>query len=218
MTVHFQREMEGLRRSVLSLGARVETAIDASVDALVRRDEELARSLIRTDAEIDRMEVEVEEECLKLLALYQPVAGDLRLIIAVLKLNNDLERIGDLAANIAKGALRLVNQDPVPVPPDFPTLSKMAKSMVRRSLDALVNGDADLARQVCADDDLADALRLKLAQYLKTEMARLPGQIEPHMTLFMCASNLERIADAATNIAEDVIYLLEGRIVRHGKP
>ncbi len=217
MTVHFQRELQNLKRSVISIGTRVEAAIEQSVDALIQRDEELAYSIIRSDSEIDRLEVEIEEECLKLLALYQPVAIDLRFIIAVLKMNNDIERIGDLAANNAKGVLRLIAQDPFCAPPDISEMADMAKSMVRRSLDALVNSDVKLARQVCADDDRVDEKRQQLARHLKEEMRRSPGLIEPCTTLFMCVGNLERIADAATNIAEDVVYMVEGRIIRHGR-
>ncbi len=215
MTVHLQRDLESLKHHILSIGTYVEEAIDRAVDAMVRRDEKLALSVIVADAEIDRMEVEVEEECLKLLALYQPVAGDLRFIIAMLKMNNDLERIGDYAVNLAKGAQRLIAQDPIEVPADIPRMAIRVKSMVRRSLDSLVNTDAKLAHQVCADDDEVDIMRQDLAELIKEQMRISSEEIEQLTTLFIAAGTLERIADMATNICEDVFYMIEGKIIRH---
>jgi phosphate transport system protein len=216
MTVHLERELERLRRHIVSVGTKVEEAIDRAVESMVSRNESQALSVIEIDAEIDRIEVEVEEECLKLLALYQPVAGDLRFIISVLKINNDLERIGDYAVNIAKGARLMIAQDPIPIPPDIGEMATRARSMVTRSLDALVNADVSIAHQVCADDDEVDHLRSKLAEQIKRDIRQSPESIEPLMTLFMATGTLERIADMATNIAEDVCYMIEGRIIRHG--
>ena len=216
MSAHLIRELDGLRCLLLSLGARVEAAIAKAVMAMVRRDPRLAADIVAADEEIDRMEVEVEEECLKLLALYQPVAGDLRFIVAALKINNDLERMGDLAANIAKGAARLAAANPVEVPADLAAMAARTRSMVKRSLDALVNADLALARKVCADDDEVDAFRQNLRTRMQTAIADAPEQTESIMTLFMAVGHLERIADIATNIAEDVIYTVEGKIIRHG--
>jgi len=216
MSAHLIRELDNLRRLLLSLGARVEAAIAKAVLAMVRRDPRLAQEVVAADGEIDRMEVQVEEECLKLLALYQPVAGDLRFIVAALKINNDLERMGDLAANIAKGAARLAAHDPVEVPADLAAMAAKTQSMVKRSLDALVNADPALAQEVCADDDEVDAFRRNLRQRLQAAIAEAPERTEAIMTLFMAVGHLERIADMATNIAEDVIYTVQGKIIRHG--
>jgi len=216
MPAHLIRELDGLRRRLLSLGARIEAAIAKAVMAMVRRDARLAEEVVAADEEIDRMEVEVEEECLKLLALYQPVASDLRFIVAALKINNDLERMGDLAANIAKGAARLAARDPIEVPADLAAMAAKTRSMVKRSLDALVNADPALAQEVCADDDEVDAFRQSLRARMQAAIADAPERTESIMTLFMAVGHLERIADMATNIAEDVIYTVEGRIIRHG--
>jgi phosphate transport system protein len=216
MSAHLIRELEGLKQRLLSLGARVEAAIAKAVMAMVRRDPRLAEEVVAADEEIDRMEVAVEEECLKLLALYQPVAGDLRFIVAALKINNDLERMGDLAANIAKGAARLAARDPVEVPADLGAMAARTRAMVKRSLDALVNADPALAQEVCADDDEVDAFRQSLRARMQAAIADAPERTESIMTLFMAVGHLERIADIATNIAEDVIYTVEGKIIRHG--
>jgi len=216
MSAHLIRELEGLKQRLLSLGARVEAAIAKAVMAMVRRDPRLAEEVVAADEEIDRMEVAVEEECLKLLALYQPVAGDLRFIVAALKINNDLERMGDLAANIAKGAARLAARDPVEVPADLGAMAARTRAMVKRSLDALVNADPALAQEVCADDDEVDAFRQSLRTRMQADIADAPERTESIMTLFMAVGHLERIADIATNIAEDVIYTVEGKIIRHG--
>jgi phosphate transport system protein len=215
MPAHLIRELDGLKRRLLSLGARVEAAIAKAVMAMVRRDARLAEEVVAADEEIDRMEVEVEEECLKLLALYQPVAGDLRFIVAALKINNDLERMGDLAVNIAKGAARLAARERVEVPADLGAMAAKTRSMVKRSLDALVNADPALAQEVCADDDEVDAFRRNLRARMQAAIADAPERTESIMTLFMAVGHLERIADIATNIAEDVIYTVEGKIIRH---
>jgi phosphate transport system protein len=217
MSAHLIRELDGLRCLLLSLGARVEAAIAKAVMTMVRRDGPLAEEIVKADEEIDRMEVEVEEECLKLLALYQPVAGDLRFIVAALKINNDLERMGDLAANIAKGAARLAACDLlVEVPAELAAMAAKTRSMVKRSLDALVYADPTLAQQVCADDDEVDAFRQSLRTRMQADIADAPQRTESIMTLFMAVGHLERIADMATNVAEDVIYTVEGKIIRHG--
>jgi phosphate transport system protein len=161
------------------------------------------------------MEVEVEESCLKILALYQPVAIDLRFIIAVLKINNDLERVGDLAVNIAERAIFLATQPEVNVELDFTTMAVKTQEMLKKSLDALVNLNAGLAREVCACDDEIDAINRQMYLTVQDAMNTHPDQIEPLTHLLSASRHLERIADHATNIAEDVIYMIEGEIVRH---
>jgi phosphate transport system protein len=215
MTAHFHRELDILKESILSLGLRVEEAIARAVSSTINRDKKLAGEVIAADSEINSREVRIEEECLKLLALYQPLAADLRFIIAALKINNDLERMGDLAVNIAKGTLRMVEAPPIELPADFEEMSVKVRSMIKRSLQSLVNGDLALAYQVCADDDAVDNMRRSLNVRTEAHMCRMSDETDPLVTLFLSVGHLERIADMATNIAEDVIYMLEGRIIRH---
>jgi phosphate transport system protein len=218
MSVHMRRDIDNLKRRLLSFSARVEEALSQAVEALNGRDERLAQAIIAADDELDREEVAIEEDCLKILALYQPVATDLRFVVAVLKMNNDLERMGDLAANIAKRAAFAASQPPVELPLDFSRMADKAMSMVNRSLDALVNRDAALARAVCADDDELDAMRKKYQDRIVEESKRHPDKLELLMALSSVYRHLERIGDMATNVAEDVIYMLEGAIIRHGGP
>lgn len=215
MSVHLIREIENLKKQILALGADVESALHKAVDAVVRRDWALAQTVIDTDTEIDRCEVDIEEECLKVLALYQPVAIDLRFIIAVLKINNDLERIGDLAVNIAEQVQFLGASVSRPFPFDFEGMAAKAQAMLKKSLDALVTLDAGLARQVCASDDEVDAMYRDLIGLVKNEIRQDPDLFDTLLTLMMVSRQLERIADHATNIAEDVVYMVEGHIVRH---
>ncbi len=193
----------------------VEGAIATAVAALVNRDETLARKVVDEDAEIDRMEVDVEEDCAKILALYQPVAGDLRFVIAVLKINNDLERMGDLAKNIAKRVLYLARVDQVEIPVDFRSMAVQAQDMVKRSLDALVQADSSMAHQVRQDDDVLDGMRRTIHEKIRAAIRARPEQTETLMKLYSVAKHLERMGDMATNVAEDVIYMVEGDIVRH---
>jgi phosphate transport system protein len=175
----------------------------------------MALQVIENDYEIDQYEVEIEEDCLKILALHQPVAIDLRFIVAVLKINNDLERIGDLAVNIAERAEFLATREPVGVSLDFVTMADKAQMMLKMSLDALVNLSVETAQQVRSSDDEIDAMNRRM--YLKVQEAILdkPDRIESLVHLLSVSRHLERIADHATNIAEDVIYMIEGQIVRH---
>ncbi|MBX7167664.1 MAG: phosphate signaling complex protein PhoU [Pirellulales bacterium] len=215
MSQHLQRQIEVLKEKILSVGALVERAIARAITAIMKRDPELAQDVIDADDEIDHMEVDVEEECLKTLALYQPVAADLRFVVAILKINNDLERMGDLAANIAKRVIYLARHDPVEIPTDMRELAARSQSMVSRSLDALVSQDVNLAQEVRADDDEVDALRRSINSLLKARMLDSPDQTETLMKLHSVTKHLERLGDMATNIAEDVIYMVEGSIVRH---
>jgi len=221
MSVHLQREIEKIKKSTLSLCALVEEQVQLAVRALLDRDAELARRVEARDVEIDHREVEVEEECLKALALHQPVASDLRLIVAVLKIDNDLERIGDLAVNIARKAVAFSAQPPrpsggwYPIPFDLAGMCQKTQSMLRDSIDALVNLDAPLAHSVCGRDNEVDQMKRENRKKAEELMRSEPERSAALLNLLAASRNLERIADHATNIAEDVIYLVEGRIIRH---
>ena len=217
MAVHLEREIEKLKRSILSLSARVEECVRNAVRSIEDRDGELAEKVIQDDLRVDQMEVEVEEECLKILALYQPVAIDLRFVIAVIKINNDLERIGDLAVNIAERAVYLAGQKRTGIPFDFADMSAKTQAMLKGSLDALVNMDASMARDVCASDDEVDDIHRQMYSQIEDSIRRDPDRAEALIDLLGVSHNLERIADLATNIAEDVIYMIDGEIIRHRK-
>jgi phosphate transport system protein len=215
MTKHVERQIGQLKERILRVGTLVEEAISKSITALINRDAKLAQRVMASDEEIDRMEVEVEEECLKILALYQPVAADLRFVVAVLKINNDLERMGDLAKNIAKRVLQLTGGKPFRLPPEIRTKAMQAQEMVRHSLDAVVNADPGLARQVREEDDTIDAARQKIHRRVLEEIRATPDDVESLLRINSVSKHIERIADMATNVAEDVIYMVEGDIVRH---
>jgi phosphate transport system protein len=215
MTKHIQRQTEVLKQKILYVGTLVEEAIAKAIAALINRDAVLANKIIEADNLIDRMEVDVEEECLKILALYQPVAADLRFVVAVLKINNDLERMGDLAQNIAKRVAYLAKADPMDLAIDFRSMATKAQSMVKQSLDALVNADTVLARQVRAEDDEVDQARQRIRNQIMDAIRRHPDRVEYLLKFNSVSKHLERLADMATNVAEDVIYMVEGEIVRH---
>jgi phosphate transport system protein len=186
------------------------------VRALLHRDVEMAKAVELRDKDTDQREIEVEEECLKTLALHQPVAIDLRFIIAVLKINNDLERIGDLAVNIARKAVSFTEETRMDIPFDIAGMWEKTQAMLRDSLDAMVNMDAAEAANVCKRDDEVDQIKSKIRIEVEERIRREPDKVRPLLRLLAVSRNLERIADCATNIAEDVIYMVEGRIVRHG--
>lgn len=215
MSIHLRREIDKIKRQLLTLSAVVEESVQKAVKSLSERDERLARRVVERDIDIDDMEVDLEEECLKILALHQPVAIDLRFIIAVLKINNDLERIGDLAVNIAERAIYLSTREPVEIPFDFQRMSEVAQSMLHRSLDALVNMDYPLANQVCAADDEVDELNRVMYGKVKEGIRKRPEQLDSLIHFLAVSRQLERIGDHATNIAQDVMYMIEGQIVRH---
>ena len=215
MAKHLQREIENLKKKILSLGARVESAVHEAIRSIQKRDTVLARKIIEEDIQIDHAEVEVEEEGLKILALHQPVAIDLRFIVAVLKINNDLERIGDLAVNIAERSSFLASQPVVSLSFDFAEMSEKTEAMLNRSLDALVNLNPELAHKVCADDDVIDTMNREVYLCVQETIGAHPEQIASLIHLLSVSRHLERIADHATNIAEDVIYMIDGQIVRH---
>lgn len=209
------REIEKLKERLLLIGGEVERAFDSAVKAVEDRDTQLAARVVEHDTVIDRMEVDLEEECLKLLALYQPVAADLRFIITVLKVNNDLERIADLAANIAEYMVMVDSKREVPVSFDFALMAAKTREMLSTSLDALVNRNSDMAHQVRMADDEVDDLHREMYGKVEDNMRAHPelmGEYIRHIGLSRC---LERIGDCATNIAENVIYLVTGEIVRH---
>lgn len=216
METHLHREVEQLKTRVLELGGLVEEGLQKAILAVSRRDAVLAETVIRGDLEVDRMEVDIEEDCLQILALYQPVASDLRFIVAVLKLNNDLERIGDLAVNVAQRVKNLDRFAPLEMPFDFGRMAERVQQMLKGSLDALVNLDAQLAREVCAADNEIDAIHRSVYQGVYDGIAKNPELMQPLIATLTIARHLERIADHATNIAEDVIYTVEGQIQRHG--
>ena len=216
MSVHLQRAIDQLKKDLLSLCALVEEQVQTAVCALLETDEEMAREVEKRDLEIDQREVEVEEECLKTLALHQPVAADLRFLVAALKINNDLERIGDLAVNIARKAITFANLAPMEIPFNLAGMWEKTHAMLRDSLDALVNLDVPLANEVCVRDDEVDHLKRSIRLKAEEMIRKDPARCSSLLTLVAVSRNLERIADHATNIAEDVIYMVEGRIIRHG--
>jgi phosphate transport system protein len=184
---------------------------------VMRRNEQLAQQVAEGDDEIDEMEVEVEEDCLKILALYQPVAIDLRFVVAVLKMNNDLERMADTAVNIAKRAEYLAQYPHIDLPPSLVEMTQKVQAMVKQSLDALVQGDAALARKVCGADREVNKLNRAMHRRIQQEIREHPDQVERLIHTLSVSRHLERIGDLATNVAEDVIYTVEGEIVRHRK-
>jgi len=215
MSKHLQHDLDRLKKEILAMGALVEEAINRAIASLTQRDAALARQVLEGDDAIDRKEVEVEDLCLKILALHQPVAGDLRYIIAVLKVNNDLERMGDLAQNIAERVTFLAVHEPVAVHLDFTLMVELVRRMVGESLDALVNQDPVLARRVCVQDDEVDRLQKQMFEILQSVMMRDPKAVERAVQVLSVSRHLERIADSATNIAEDIVFMVEGDIIRH---
>lgn len=215
MTRHFQNEILRLKKKILHLAAMVEEGLQMAVTSVTDSDRDLAKRVIDADPIIDTWEIEVEEECLKILALHQPVAADLRYIIAVLKINSDLERIADLAVNIAERAEILAGHDDIPFPFDLDEMLELVMKMVRESVDALVSSDQKKAHHVCLSDDAIDSRHEDAFRIVKDKIKSHPELTEYFVSLLSVSTYLERIADHATNIAEDVIYMIEGEIVRH---
>ena len=215
---HLEREIGRLKRKILGLGALVEDNLRLAFRAIEARDPDKGHRVMVTDILIDDQEVEVEEECLKILALYQPVASDLRFLVAVIKINSELERIGDLASNIGERAISLAQEHPVPMPGCFAVMAERTETILEHSLDALVRQDAVAARLVLAADDEIDALYRCLIEDLKEIIRTDAEHLDAIVLLFSVARYLERLADHATNIAEDVLYMVEGEIHRHEMP
>jgi len=215
MPIHLHRDLDHVAKQLLAVGALVEEATNHAIEALVHRRPELAERVMQGDDLIDRREVDVEVECLKILALHQPVAADLRYIVAVLKVNNDLERMGDLAVNVAERVLYLASHEPIGVSLDFERMGEIVRRMVRDCLDALVRRDVDVARRVMADDDKVDAINRGMFGILEDAMQKNPGVVQRAVHLLSASRHLERIADLATNICEDVVFMVDGTVVRH---
>jgi phosphate transport system protein len=215
MTRHFHEELDALKQTLLAMGALVEDQIRRVMRALVERDEALAQEVIERDREVNAYDVEIDERCVELLALYQPTAGDLRFVTTAMKIVTDLERIGDQAVNIAQRGLEL-NQEPQLKPYiDLPRMAEKAQRMVKDVLDAFVSRDTTLARDVCARDSEVDALKEQIFRELLTYMMADPKTISRAIRLILISRFFERVADHATNIAEMVIYMVESKMVRH---
>jgi len=215
MAKYLIKELDKIKKKILSLGALVEERVRIASASVDNRDAAIAQKIIDTDWEIDEMEVEVEEECLKILALHQPVAVDLRFIVAVIKINNDLERIGDQAVNIAERVLTISKRPEMDFIFDYLPMADKAEAMLKMSLDALVNMDVDLALKVVTMDDEVDAIKTLAYDRIKEAIKAQPERVGYLINLLLISRHLERLADHATNIAEEVIYLIEGEIVRH---
>jgi len=216
MPKHLQREIESLKKMFLKLSGLVEKNIANAIESVVNSNGEMAANVIEADGQIDQMEVLVEEECLKILALHQPVAIDLRFITAILRINNDLERVGDIAVYIARRTKYLIRK-PIPynLPEKFEIVAEKAQNMLRKSLDSLMQLNIDLAKEICNDDDEVDYICNEIYDDIKLMMKEHPEDIDSICNLLVLPSRIERIADHATNIAEDVIYMVNGEIIRH---
>ncbi|MDI6777185.1 MAG: phosphate signaling complex protein PhoU [Syntrophales bacterium] len=217
-SAHYERELQEIKESLLYLGAMIEKAIERAINALLERDSDLARRVIEEDDQIDRLDVETEERCIRVLALRQPAARDLRFIATAIKINGHLERIGDMAVNIAERAI-VLNEEPQLKPYiDLPRMAAIARGMVRESLDALVKEDVALANKVRGDDESIDALNEQIFRELLTFMLEDPRKIHASLLIMQIAKNLERISDHAESIADRVIYMVTGKNVRHESP
>ena len=212
---HFESEMQALKNRLLNMGALVEERVHRAIQALMDRNLGAAEEIARGDQEVNELQIEIDERCLRLFALQQPMASDLRLITSAMKINADLERIGDQAVNIAEQALRILSHPPLKAIIDLPRMAEIAERMTRESLDAFVRKDADLARAILKRDDEVDELKDHVFRVLLTYMMADPGTIERALALILVSRHLERIADHATNIAEDVIFVVEAKDVRH---
>lgn len=212
---HFAQEIEELRGRLLEMSGLVESAVYSSVQALVQRDSARAEQVLENEARINEMEIAIDEFATRLLALQQPMAVDLRFITSAIKINNDLERMGDLAVNIVERAISLIRMPEIKPQIDIPRMAKLAETMVGKALDAFVKKDGALAREVLVSDDAVDSLRNEIYDILVAFMRSDPESIPQALNLLFVARNLERIADHATNIAEDVLFLVEGVEVRH---
>ena len=218
MSLHLQRDLDQLKKDILLLGDRVELAINNALLALTDRRPELAELVFAEEKIIDETEVQIEEYCLKILALHQPVAVDLRFIVVVLKVNNDLERMGDFAVNIAKRAIFLGKNDQVSFPAEFTqVMAASIQTMVQNSLESLVRLDVNMAREVIAMDGKVDEINRQMYGEMQSLIKRDPSTVESAIALLSSSRYLERIADLATNIAEDVIFMVEGEVIRHQK-
>jgi phosphate transport system protein len=214
-TRHFQDELEQLKARLLEMGGLAEEQVRLAVKGLVDRDRDLIERVLAGDGPLNALHIEVDSRCFTLLALYQPMAVDLRAIVAAVKINTDLERVGDLAINIAEAAMACVARPPVKKLIDIPRMATIAQNMLRDALDAFVRRDTELARRVLNEDDALDTLKTQIFRELLTYMLQDPTTIEPALDLILVSRHLERIGDHATNVAEDVIFMVLAKDVRH---
>ncbi|MBU0728464.1 MAG: phosphate signaling complex protein PhoU [Proteobacteria bacterium] len=215
MPKHLEKEIDKLKKQLIIMGSIVEDMVYLATKSVIKKDARMAEEIIKRDIEVDNLEVEIEEDCLKILALHQPVAIDLRIIIAILKINSDLERVGDLAVNIAERSLFIGSQEPGCPVLDFTKMAHKAEGMLSRSIDTLINLDVKAAYRIRAEDEEMDAMNRDIYAFMKEEIPKNPQHVNTLLHLLSVGRHLERIADHATNIAEDVIYLVDARIVRH---
>ncbi len=212
---HFHEELSHVKVRLLTMSGEAEAALGLAVEALLERDSEKAQRVIMGDRIVDAMEIEIEEQCVSLLALQQPMARDLRMLTSALKIANDLERVGDHAVNIAQSADRLAQSRPIAPEPELIEMARLTRLMLSDSLEAFIRGDAEAGREICRRDDKVDALHRSVFRILLTHMMEDPHMISAGMELFLVSRNLERVADLATNIAEDVVFLVEGKSIKH---
>ncbi|HET9064371.1 MAG TPA: phosphate signaling complex protein PhoU [Gemmatimonadales bacterium] len=212
---HFHEELHDVKSRLLTMSGEAESALGLAVEALLERDLDKAQRVIAGDRVINAMEVELEEQCISLLALQQPMARDLRMLISALRIANDLERVGDHAVNIAQSADRLAQSRPITPEPEIVEMARQARQMLADALEAVIRGDAEAGREICRRDDKVDALHGSVFRILLTHMMEDPQMIGTGMELFLVSRNLERVADLATNIAEEVVFLVEGKSIKH---
>lgn len=212
---HFHEELSHVKVRLLTMSGEAEAALGLAVEALLERDSEKAQRVIKGDRVVDAMEIEIEEQCVSLLALQQPMARDLRMLTSALKIANDLERVGDHAVNIAQSADRLAQSRPIAPEPELVEMARLTRLMLSDALEAFIRGDAESGREICRRDDKVDALHRSVFRILLTHMMEDPHMISAGMELFLVSRNLERVADLATNIAEDVVFLVEGKSIKH---
>ena len=215
MERHFDEELKNLKQKLLHMADTAQEMIGLSVKSLAERSKEYADQVFQLEESVNRMEIEIEDSALRLLALRQPAAGDLRLLTAVLKINNDLERVADQAVNISESAIDLLKNPPLKPLIDIPHMAHLAQKMIKNSLEAFVNQDPKLAQEVCRDDDEVDRINDQVFRELLTYMMEDPKSITRAVDLILISRNIERIADHATNISEDVIFIVEGKNIKH---
>lgn len=215
MERRFHQELEALKELLLRMGGAAEAVVYKAVESLKRRDVALAREVFEDDKHLDQMEIEIEERVVSLLALQQPMAGDLRFLTSALKISNDLERVGDHAVNIAEGSVKLAEEPQLKPYIDIPRMADLALTMLREALDAFVRRDSDTARRICRRDDVVDDLNRQLFRELVSYMIEDPQTVGRALELIRVAHNLERVADMATNVAEEVVFIAEARIIKH---
>lgn len=212
---HFHEELADVRSRLLTMSGAAETALGLAVDALMSSDDEKAQRVILGDRDIDTREVDIEERCISLLALQQPMARDLRMLTSAMRIANDLERVGDHAVNIAQSAIRIAKARPIVPEPEITEMARLTRKMLADSIDAFIRGDTAAGREICRRDDQVDALNRSVFRILLTHMMENPKNISTGMEIILVSRNLERIADLATNIAEGVVFLVEGKSIKH---